>query len=93
MNFPWHITLFETEIKLHIILEFLAFFIGVRYYYFLRRNSIDSISDGNRLFILLGAMIGALIGSRLIGLMEVKDFASQISWSLIADNKTILGDF
>ena len=93
MEFPWHIIIFGTEIKLHLIFETLAFFIGIRYYYFLRKNRTDSISDINRLWILLGAMIGALIGSRIIGAMEVERFFENFSLTLLIDNKTVLGGF
>ncbi len=93
MDFPWHINIFNTEIKLHLIFETLAFFIGIRFYYFLRKNKIDSISDINRLWILLGAMVGALIGSRLIGAMEIENFFQNFSYRIFIDNKTVLGGF
>lgn len=91
MDFPFQIIVFGTEIKLHLIFETLAFFIGIRYYYFLRKKRTDSISDINRLWILLGAMIGALIGSRLIGVLEVKNF--NFSLEMFMYNKTVLGGF
>lgn len=91
MEFPWHLIILGKEIKIHLICETLAFFIGIRYYYFLRRHRTDSISDINRLWILLGAMIGALIGSRLIGVLEVKNF--NFSLEMFMYNKTVLGGF
>jgi uncharacterized membrane protein YfcA len=64
MNIP-----FENAPLYHYILEVLAFFIGVRLYYYLKRKN-HIISDSNRLWIFLGAMIGALIGSRVIATFE-----------------------
>ena len=71
----------------------LAFFIGVRYYYFLKRNHHDKISDINRLWIMLGAMIGALLGSRLIAAFEIKDFFQHANFLEFYNNKTVLGGF
>lgn len=93
MNLPWKISIFGESFYLHIIFEALAFFIGVRYYYFLKRNHQDRISDINRLWIMLGAMIGALIGSRFIAAFEIKDFFQYANFLEFYNNKTVLGGF
>lgn len=93
MNLPWKISLFGESFYLHFIFEALAFFIGIRYYYFLRKQQPDYISDTNRLWILLGAMIGALLGSRIIGVMEVPEFYKNFTFQLLYNNKTVLGGF
>lgn len=59
-----------TKINIHLILEYLAFFIAFRYYIRMRKLTIDQISNRNRLSIILGAIVGAFIGSRLIGFLE-----------------------
>jgi len=66
VQIPFEPQLFGYNINIHLILEYAAFFIGFRYYVFLRKNQTDSISNSNRLSIILGAALGALIGSRLI---------------------------
>ena len=58
------------KINPHLILEYLAFFIAFRYYVFLRKKSTDLISSNNRLSIIIGAIFGALLGSRLVGYLE-----------------------
>ena len=75
-----------------MVLEYLAFFIAFRYYLFLRRRSIDHISSNNRLSIILGAVIGALAGSRLAGFMEdpTAFFHAGNLWQLL-QNKSIMG--
>lgn len=78
---------------LHFILESLAFFIGIRIYYFEKRKITDFISDTNRLWILLGAMLGALIGSRVIALLENPDLFSSLNWKILYQNKTVAGGF
>lgn len=70
MTIPFEPTIFGAKINVHLILEYLAFFIAFRYYISLRKLTTDAISDGNRLSIILGAIIGAFLGSRLIGFLE-----------------------
>jgi prolipoprotein diacylglyceryltransferase len=78
---------------IHLIFETLAFFIGVRLYYFLRKDIQDPISDMNRLWILLGAMIGALLGSRFIALFENPNEIANQTWITFYQNKTVAGGF
>ena len=93
MNFPIIFAIQGQTYRLHFIFEVLAFFIGVRYYYFLKRNHQDKISDINRLWIMLGAMIGALLGSRLIAAFAIKDFFLHANFLEFYNNKTVLGGF
>ena len=75
----------------HYILETLAFIIGIRVYYHLKKNVKDPISDENRLWIMLGAMIGALIGSRLIAILETPFSLNDITFMTLYSSKTIAG--
>lgn len=75
--------------------EVLAFFIGFRYFLWLRKNRGDAIRTPNRTWIIIGAILGALIGSRLIGGLED---ATQINKAdnllfYFYQNKTVLGGF
>lgn len=70
MSIPFEPIVFGYQTNIHLILEYLAFFIAFQYYVYLRKGSADSISPMNRLSIILGAVIGALIGSRLVGILE-----------------------
>lgn len=92
MNIPFEPTLLGYTINVHLILEYLAFFIAFRYYVLLRRKSEDSIDSKNRLSIILGAAIGALIGSRLIGYLEnpLVEFTLPNLIQLV-NSKTIMG--
>ncbi|WP_299332991.1 prolipoprotein diacylglyceryl transferase [uncultured Psychroserpens sp.] len=92
MSIPFQPELFGVTINIHLILEYLAFFIAFRYYVILRRKSDDPISSNNRLSIILGAALGALIGSRLIGLLEnpLVDF-SEANLIQLLNTKTIMG--
>lgn len=89
MSIPFEPILFGIKVNIHMILEYLAFIVAFRYYIFLRRQVHDEISKQNRLSIILGAIIGALIGSRLIGFLE----NPVMTFSLIQlfETKSIMG--
>ncbi len=92
MQIPFEPQLFGYNINIHLVLEYLAFFLAFRYYMFLRRKSTDIISSSNRLSIILGAALGALIGSRLVGFLEnpIIEFSKQNIIQLF-NTKTIMG--
>ncbi|MBC2843924.1 prolipoprotein diacylglyceryl transferase [Winogradskyella flava] len=92
MKIPFEPVVFGYAINIHLILEYLAFFIAFRYYVVLRRRSKDAISNNNRLSIILGAALGALFGSRLIGVLEnpIIEFSQQNIIQLL-NTKTIMG--
>jgi prolipoprotein diacylglyceryltransferase len=95
MNFPVMLSLGESKFPLHGILEFAAYFIGFRYFLYLRKRQPDTINTSNRVWILIGAIFGSIVGSRIVGGLEDP---GQIK---IADNvflyfyqnKTVLGGF
>lgn len=88
---------FEPEIaglplNVHLILEYVAFFVAFRYYLFLRKQRQDVISSSNRLSIIIGATAGALICSRVVGILEnpLVDWSRLNLWQLY-NIKTIMG--
>ncbi|MCK8480403.1 prolipoprotein diacylglyceryl transferase [Psychroserpens algicola] len=92
MTIPFEPELFGITLNTHLILEYLAFFIAFRYYVVLRRKSNDHISSGNRLSIILGAALGALIGSRVVGFLENPLIdVSQTNIIQLLNTKTIMG--
>ena len=92
MTIPFQAELFGISINIHLVLEYLAFFIAFRYYVILRRKSADHITSGNRLSIILGAALGALIGSRLIGFLENPFLnISEANIIQLLNTKTIMG--
>jgi len=70
LTIPFEPTILGIKVNIHLILEYLAFFIAFRYYVRLRALTNDQISNRNRLSIILGAIFGAFVGSRLIGFSE-----------------------
>jgi phosphatidylglycerol---prolipoprotein diacylglyceryl transferase len=95
VHFPVEIYLGNNKIPLHAVTEILAFFIGYRYYAFLRKQKGDVINTENRLWIFIGVIFGALIGSRLVGALERPQelLVTKNIWLHIYSNKTVLGGF
>lgn len=75
------------------MLETLGLFVGFRYFLYIRKKQEDSIKDSNRIWILIGATFGALLGSRLIGGLENPPQMIHSKNILIYfyENKTIVG--
>lgn len=92
MDIPFEPVVYGLTINIHLILEYLAFFVAFRYYLKMRKSVSDQISDKNRLSIILGAIVGAFIGSRLVGYLE----NPLISWNAenlvhVLNSKSIMG--
>ena len=95
MHFPITIEIGSLKILLHAILEPLGMFIGFRYFLYLRKEKGDQIESGQRLWIIIGAIFGALIGSRLVGGLENPAELLKAPNPLIYfyTNKTVIGGF
>lgn len=92
MKLPFEPVVYGYEINIHLVLEYLAFFLGYRYYLFLRKRTNDTIISSNRLSIILGAAIGAFLGSRIMGFLENPIFNFDANSILELFNaKTIMG--
>lgn len=92
MTIPFEPVVFNHKLNIHLILEYLAFFLAFRYYVFLRKRTDDFIPKTNRLSIILGATLGAFLGSRLFAILENPVFISDASAVItILNSKTIMG--
>lgn len=88
------------NIHLHFIFEILSYTIGFRYYLYLRKNSVDLISESDRMTIFIGAAAGAFLGSHILGILE-KPIPSEVFSDkpimrfilFFMANKTVLGGF
>ena len=88
---PFEPVLFGIQLNIHLILEYLAFFSAFRYYIYLRKRSVDTISSNNRLSIIIGAIFGALLLSRIIAFLENPTLNYEQGWISLLNNKTIMG--
>lgn len=95
MQFPVVFHIGASTISLHAVLETLAFFVGFRYFLYLRKQQGDVYSPPSRIWVIIGAIFGALIGSRLIGSLERPYELSMTDnlFSYIYNNKTVVGGF
>ncbi|GEN68742.1 prolipoprotein diacylglyceryl transferase [Chryseobacterium rhizosphaerae] len=92
MDFPVTFHIFGTTILAHPIFETIGMFLGMRYYFYLKRKSKEKLSFNTSAAVLIGATAGALIGSKLIGNLEnpytlFENFSVKRFWS----NNTIVG--
>jgi phosphatidylglycerol---prolipoprotein diacylglyceryl transferase len=91
VTIPFEPVLFGYKINVHLILEYLAFFVSFRYYVFLRKHAHDRINSMNRLSIILGAIIGAFIASRLMAYLENPYTITGNNVIFLLNSKTIMG--
>ena len=95
MTYPVQLTLGPLHLPVHLLCEVLAYSLGYRFYTALRARTPDPISDQGRQWIFVGAAAGALLGSRLLGLLEhpAELLHPPGGWLYYFTNKTIVGGF
>jgi len=91
VSLPFEPILFGIKINIHLVLEYLAFFVGFRYYLYIRKRTTDTISNNNRLSIIIGAVFGALFFSRLMAFLENPPLHYSQGIISLLNNKTIMG--
>ena len=93
MTYPLRLALGPVILPVHLLLEMLAYTIGYRLYQHLRARFHDRISDEHRLWIFVGCAAGALLGSRVLGLLEHPALLLHPpgGWPYYLTNKTIVG--
>lgn len=95
MSFPVALDIGGHSLPLHAIFETVGMFVGFRFFLYLRKRQTDVINTPNRLWIIIGAIFGAVIGSRLVGGLENPQAmlqASSIAGYFFV-NKTVVGGF
>ncbi|HQW39918.1 MAG TPA: prolipoprotein diacylglyceryl transferase [Flavobacteriales bacterium] len=78
---------------LHLVFEIAAFALGFAYYQWLRAKDGDVITEPKRVWIIIGAAAGALLGSRVLGALEQPQLLAW-DWSTLFvafNNRTIVG--
>jgi uncharacterized membrane protein YhfC len=86
MDFPVTFHIFGKTILAHPLFEACGMFLGMRYYFYLKRKSKEKLSFNTSAAVLIGATAGALIGSKLIGNLEnpyvlFENFSLRKFWS------------
>ena len=78
------------ETIVHFITDTLSIFVGV--YLYTHSKVIDTLNENKRLILIVGALIGALLGSRLLAALENPElFINPPSLLYYYSGKTIIG--
>ena len=95
VHYPVELAWGSLRLPVHLPCEVLAYSLGYRLYTALRARTPDRISDQGRQVIFIGAAAGALLGSRLLGLLEHPELLLHPpgGWLYYTTNKTIVGGF
>lgn len=95
MQFPVQLHIGSFDIPLHAVLETAGIFIGFRLFLYQRRKQGDVVEENHRIWIVIGAIFGALLGSRLIGALEnpVAWIHAKNPFLYFYQNKTVVGGF
>lgn len=92
VNLPFEPKFLGYVLNIHLIFEYAAFFLGFRYYKFIKKKTTDLIPVSNRLSILIGAIFGAFLGSRIVGILENPTvFLNIATWTQFLQVKSIMG--
>lgn len=93
MTFPANLVIGNLVIDSHFIFELMAYLIGFRYYIYLRKKTDDPINSKDRLYIFIGAVLGASVFARLLGIAENFPHIAlkNITFVQFLGNKTIVG--
>lgn len=70
IHFPVIFKIGRLVIPAHTVMEMLAYFMGIRLYFSISRKKKDHYSIEDRLHLLIGAAAGALLGSRIVGVLD-----------------------
>jgi phosphatidylglycerol:prolipoprotein diacylglycerol transferase len=93
MVFPVELHIGSHFIPVHPIFEFLAFFIGYRFFNYLKKKrKLDPLSPDAEWWIIIGMAMGAFIGSRLVAALENPYlFFHPPTWTYFIAGQTIAG--
>ena len=95
LTYPVELAFGPWRLPVHLLCEMLAYTLGYRLYAQLRATAADPINDAHRQWIFVAAAAGALLGSRLLGLLEHPNLLAHPpgGWLYYFTNKTIVGGF
>ena len=93
MSFPVVFHLGPLVIQAHFLFEMLAYFVGLRFYQHLRNKRGDALDEDRRIGVMIGGILGAALGSKILGLLEHPKLLFQLHENLVyfLASKTIVG--
>lgn len=93
MSFPVYLRVGTLELHPHQVFEILAWVVGFYVYYRARRRAGDVLSNHDRLWVVVAAVLGGLAGSRLLFAIEsAGSLSGQVTGgSALLGGKSIVG--
>ncbi|CAN5575537.1 prolipoprotein diacylglyceryl transferase [soil metagenome] len=93
MQFPVYFHVFGYSLHPHVVMELLAYTLGFQFYLLLRRRQIQpTVPIEKNLWIIVGAIFGALVGSKILAWLESpQEYAAVIGTPAMLGGKTIVG--
>jgi prolipoprotein diacylglyceryltransferase len=78
---------------IHLIFELFSYFIGFQYYQYLRRSDNSGLDDDSRIWIIIGGILGAAFGSKMLACFEHPYLfeLSKDNFLYLLSSKTIVG--
>jgi len=82
----------KTALQIHFVFEWLAILTGVQVYRGLKRGKGQaSITEGSTFVVLLGCILGAGIGNKLLFVFEYPHLWAIQGWQMLAQGQSIVG--
>lgn len=82
----------ETAQQIHLVFEWLAILTGVQVYRWIKRSKGQpAITEGSSFTVLLGCIVGAGIGNKLVFAVEYPQLWSEHGWHTLAQGQSIIG--
>lgn len=91
LHFPLVFHILGLALPAHLVFETLAYAVGFRLYLWLRKRQTDRIDDQAQLVVLTGGIVGAGLGSKLLGFAEHPELWNLSSPAYALAAKSILG--
>ncbi len=93
VHFPVYLWLGSLPLHPHWVFETLAYVVGARLYTLVKRGTHDPVSPENRWWIVAAAFVGAVIGSKLLVLLDHPQLtvASLAQPLALLEGKTVVG--
>lgn len=93
MHLPFVFHIGSVPVEAHLVFEFLSYGLGFAYYRLLRREQGDVLDEESRMWVIIGGIIGAATGSKLLGFLEHPSLSlrSDESVAYFFAGKTIVG--
>ncbi|HEX2065279.1 MAG TPA: prolipoprotein diacylglyceryl transferase family protein, partial [Candidatus Thermoplasmatota archaeon] len=93
MQFPVHVPVGPWQVHPHIVFEALGYTLGFQLFLLLRRRRGEPLAPGQRPVLVLAAVAGALVGSKLLAWLvdPAALWAHRADWRAWVEGKTIVG--